>query len=169
MLQGLRESSSTENQRRINATLAHLEQCLGHTLGPPFLGRQDCLKPSAETPLSHNIFDCSGRRFLGHVSDVSFFNSVRQLIQSSREQDAPPDMESYERDVGDLDLTLRRVAFDLPDKSLADRLVDVYFGTIHIAYPFICRQQFLQDYQSFWERSADVHASHSIKPLLCQS
>lgn len=158
VLRKVRDESGPDNQRMVATTLAHLDFCLGTNAGRPRLGRQAG---------SEKIAD-STRRFLGHASDVSFFNSVRQLIRSNREhQDVFPHLESYERDGADPDLLGGERLLVLPDQHVSDKFVDVYFGTIHIAYPFVCRQQFLQDYRSFWEQSAYTHPDISFRPLLC--
>jgi hypothetical protein len=38
----------------------------------------------------------------------------------------------------------------LPARNSADRMLDVYWEQVHILYPFIHRQQFLQAYENLW-------------------
>ncbi|BFZ63151.1 hypothetical protein YB2330_004271 [Saitoella coloradoensis] len=40
--------------------------------------------------------------------------------------------------------------YELPTKEVADRYVEVYSSTIHIAYPFICKSTFFATYDSLW-------------------
>jgi hypothetical protein len=38
----------------------------------------------------------------------------------------------------------------LPSRNNADKMLDVYWGQIHVLYPFIHREQFIQAYESLW-------------------
>lgn len=171
VLRKLRDKSDPDNQDMLDTALAHLDFCLGKSDGPPRPCRQARRERTRERlGRSQELVERSSQRFLGQASDVSFFNAVRRVIRNNQEQqDVLPHLESYEREGADADLIGSEVALILPDHNVSDRLVDVYFSTIHIAYPFICRQQFLRDYRSFREQRPDVHAEISFKPLLCMS
>ena len=60
----------------------------------------------------------------------------------------------------------------LPNRKKADSLIDIYFSTIHVAYPFICRQQFMKEYEAFWKQrpktTVPLEAS-TFNTLLCTS
>lgn len=104
-------------------------------------------EPSIQTP--------PDQRYLGHASDVSFFNSIKRLIRASDETEKLDSYEIEESSVADI---ASHVAPDLPSREMSDRFIQVYFSSIHVAYPFICQQSFLQEYERFWasEQSADV-------------
>ena len=112
------------------------------------------------------------QRYLGEASDVRFFHSIRQIL---RDEDFPvgqaeSDMQSYDQGVINLE---RRdshdIYTDLPTRELADTYVDIYFFTIHIAYPFICKSTFMALYERFWKGHLEVAENSSWLPLMCES
>lgn len=104
-------------------------------------------------------------RYLGEASDIRFFHAMKQaLCQSSTsgeqaEATQPHHPDSYEQDEG-----LQKAAVDedqafLPPRATADNFVQIYFSTIHIAYPFIWQPEFMRKYESFWQLESldDLH------------
>jgi hypothetical protein len=83
-------------------------------------------------------------RYLGQVSDVSFFNSVKCLMSATTQSD---EMDSYEIEEDGIAEVNTHVAPDLPSREDADSFVNTCFSTIHVAYPFICQQAFLDQYR----------------------
>lgn len=59
-------------------------------------------------------------------------------------------------------------ALDLPDRDLADRLVDAYFSHTHQLYPVLHEGTFRAEYESMWERSSSYqhHSGLSWHALL---
>jgi len=71
-------------------------------------------------------------------------------------------------DQGDM---YRQVASDrghpvLPNKGIADMYLEIYFSTIHIAYPFVNKHQFSQNYNEFWELESTENMPASWLSLL---
>lgn len=93
------------------------------------------------------------QRYLGEVSDVHFFNVIKRILQT---KDAPGgggggssggadhDFDSYEQD-GDALLAGAAAGgrlVELPGPEQERKFTDVYFATIHLAYPFIPQSTF---------------------------
>lgn len=162
LLRRLKEKLNSDEQALIDAAFADTRN--DERLAPaPSGSLLNCsrllLQRSIRRP-SH-----SSRRYLGKVSDVSFFNSVRDLLL--RGQNGL--MDSYERETIDaLDVSEGQNDTELPGRASADTFVDIYFTTIHVAYPFIYRKQFLEDYCAFWERPPPSEPSPIFRALLCK-
>lgn len=130
-----------------------------------------CSLPACSTLLASHSVRCPSisSRYLGKVSDVSFFNLVKGLLSSASGRPEASQLESYEREVADqLDVSQGHGILELPDRETADGYVNVYFSTIHAAYPFLCRQQFMQDYHRFREGSLSAEQSPIFRSLLCK-
>jgi hypothetical protein len=112
------------------------------------------------------------RRYLGEASDVRFFHSIKKIL---RDEDlsggaAETDIQSYDQGV----LLLEKrdgldIYTDLPTRGMADTYVDIYFFTIHIAYPFICKPSFMALYERYWDGDLEVNENSSWLPLMCKS
>ncbi|KAH8882103.1 hypothetical protein GQ53DRAFT_701463, partial [Thozetella sp. PMI_491] len=88
------------------------------------------------------------QRYLGEVSDVRFFHLVKVLLRTEN----PPDgsgqgLDSYEQDS---QIPPAHVfdspAIELPSPEKEQQLIDVYFSTIHLAYPFVPQSVFMANY-----------------------
>lgn len=92
------------------------------------------------------------QRYLGEVSDVHFFNLIKQLLQT-REVSAVVDpsfgFDNYEQE-GEMPpgtMSFGALA-EPPGLDEASGFVQVYFSTVHLAYPFLLRSSF-QDLNRF--------------------
>jgi hypothetical protein len=109
---------------------------------------------SSESPqnIDHPII---AERFVGVASDLHFFNVIKRSFGGSppREgsEQSKDDFEQY--DVYALEEQLDATLAQVPERAVADQLVDTYFTTIHIAYPFLCKPLFLRKYEQFWTQS----------------
>ncbi|KAG5755618.1 hypothetical protein H9Q72_002917 [Fusarium xylarioides] len=94
---------------------------------------------SSQSPSSQNQ-----HRYLGEVSDVHFFNLVKGFLQTKDSSNPEQDFDSYEQD-GEVSTTNNEsnVHTLLPALAETKELVEVYFSTIHIAYPFIPQSPFM--------------------------
>lgn len=112
------------------------------------------------------------QRYLGEASDVRFFHAIKQML---RDEDFPggpaeSDMQSYDQGVINLERrNSNDIYTDLPTRELADTYVDIYFFTIHIAYPFICKSSFMALYERFWKGNLNISEHSSWLPLMCKS
>ena len=106
---------------------------------------------SSESPrdIEHPII---ANRFVGVASDLHFFNVIKRSFGGSPPVDGTEqDKEEFEQ----YDLYAREEQLDatlaqIPERAVADQLIDTYFTTIHIAYPFLCKPLFMQKYEQFW-------------------
>ncbi|RKL46987.1 hypothetical protein BFJ72_g2724 [Fusarium proliferatum] len=94
---------------------------------------------SSQSPSSQNQ-----HRYLGEVSDVHFFNLVKGFLQTKDSSNPEQGFDSYEQD-GEVSTTNNEsVAHTLLPAPVETReLVELYFSTIHIAYPFIPQSPFM--------------------------
>lgn len=98
-------------------------------------------------------------RYLGDVSDVKFFNLVNRVLATSPEQAEGEDgcMDSYEHDEdqdtgsGSDAVPTNGVTVNFPRPEVADAYMDIYFSTIHVAYPFIPKRSFVKSYSELRE------------------
>ncbi|KAF5611543.1 acu-15-like transcriptional activator [Fusarium sp. NRRL 25303] len=95
--------------------------------------------PSSQSPSSQNQ-----HRYLGEVSDVHFFNLVKGFLQTKDSSNPEQGFDSYEQD-GEVSTTNNESNGHtlLPAPVETRELVEVYFSTIHIAYPFIPQSPFM--------------------------
>ncbi|CAK7265235.1 hypothetical protein SEPCBS57363_001481 [Sporothrix epigloea] len=111
----------------------------------------------------------TAERYLGEVSDVRFFNLVDRALAGTGSRGTPagslPDepmldpastetdvaMTSYEQDDFSPESTAAHsdIPANFPDSATAQRFLDIYFSTIHVAYPFLPRALFMQTYRAY--------------------
>ncbi|KAF4449888.1 hypothetical protein F53441_6893 [Fusarium austroafricanum] len=85
-------------------------------------------------------------RYLGKVSDVCFFNLVKRALQAQPgSTDSDQRVDSYELvdDITSPNVTPGRV-IELPSPEVAKTFADVYFSTVHLAFPFIPQSLFMR-------------------------
>jgi hypothetical protein len=116
-------------------------------------------------PLVHS------RRYLGEVSDVRFFNLVRRVVLANGAPDGRGNegMDSYEQDDPIPQRLLSEVCLELPSPEVAEEYIEIYFTTIHIAYPFIPKSTFIRVYRKLRASSVYEDMDTSWVALLCES
>ena len=85
-------------------------------------------------------------RYLGEPSDVRFFNLVKQVLQTQLGSDNPDHgVASYEQE-GDIASTtvIPEKIVQLPSLDVAKAFANVYFTTVHLAFPFIQQTSYMQ-------------------------
>ena len=126
-------------------------------------------------PISGDLQDRQGervtnrQRYLGEASDVRFFNTIKQRLQVEDPLGSTQDdeIETYDQEelplhgANDWTKTL-----ELPSRELADSYVDIYFTTIHVAYPFICKPSFMVRYEKLWKGDLGTVKDASWSSLL---
>ncbi len=137
------------------------------------------LTPSSGTPLTatnpqpkSTDYTTKAQRYLGESSDVRFFHAIKIFFRSEDQtgSTAENDTQSYDQGVLYLETRDGRESLaDLPTKKMADTYIDIYFFTIHIAYPFVNKPSFIERYERFSKGDAEVAESVSWLPLLCKS
>jgi hypothetical protein len=90
------------------------------------------------------------QRYLGEVSDVRFFNLVKRVLQTKGgfSDEVDHEFDSYEQD-GDVSLSPLEThpGLNLPPREQMDQYINIYFSTIHLAYPFLPETLFRREYE----------------------
>lgn len=145
-------------QRRLPSDLVSLNTPCSATEGPAFPGRQ-------------SVDNANTQRYLGEASDVRFFHTVKSIFREGDQLDGTDQRDIQSYDQGVLHLEARdgpERQSDLPTRELADTYIEIYFFTIHIAYPFVSKPSFMARYEKFWEGDVETVQSSSWLPLLCK-
>lgn len=120
----------------------------------------------AESPLRRRPRSvANSQRYLGEPSDVRFFNLVKRVLQEESPSERDEGMDSYEQDDAD-DAAACEASVDLPSPEVAERYLEIYFTTIHVAYPFIPRSSFMKTYRNVRERGVTENIDFSWLALL---
>lgn len=113
------------------------------------------------------------RRYLGEASDVHFFHMIKRVLGDKPASDnAAENMQSYDQEEPTFDFENPNGhggRLHLPSREIADKYIDIYFCTIHIAYPFICKQSFMVRYENFWKGNFEKGKGSPWISLLCKS
>lgn len=109
-------------------------------------------------------------RYLGEASDVRFFNSMKTILgeEATQEELNQKDLESYEQGVSDSPFRKCLGYWGVPPRELADEYVEVFFSTVHIAYPFISRPYFKLKYNRLWYSNETDSIGASSLGLMCK-
>jgi len=108
-------------------------------------------------------------RYLGEASDVRFFHTIKKILREDVQSGGPIENETQSYDQEVLHLETHDGRQTLPTKDIADAYIEIYFFTIHIAYPFLSKPSFMARYESFWRGDMEVDEGPSWLPLLCKS
>jgi hypothetical protein len=130
--------------------------------------------PSNESFRSPAVSPSSSQRYLGEASDIRFFNAMKQTLFESSCRSEPQQVDSlcridsYEQDEVQRQATLDEDQVYVPSRATADNYVEIYFSTIHIAYPFVWRPVFMETYEKFWQSESLVKLRGPWLSLLCK-
>jgi hypothetical protein len=108
-------------------------------------------------------------RYLGEASDVHFFHMVKQVLGDKQLSDntTENDMQSYDQEELLFESPNGHGAhLHLPSREIADKYIEIYFCTIHSAYPFMYRPSFMIPYENFWKGDFEVGRRSPWLPLL---
>lgn len=97
-----------------------------------------------------NIEAMASPTYVGKASDIHFIHSIRQCISGRN----PPEKEDEATDYYSQNHAMRSLAvlthpLLIPSWVEAQKYMDVYLPTIHIAYPFLCKPVLLEQFQRF--------------------
>ena len=164
----LSKLSSSRQREAANAVLARMKAADRALSEAEFCAKPVKLSasdgPSPKAPL------LQADRFLGEVSDVRFFNLVKQVIQNQLGSAEPNQgVDSYEQ-VGDIasptSTPSRVVSFPSPEKTKT--FTDVYFSTVHLAFPFIPQIQFMRSVEEARNSDEGVPLDNTRLALICK-
>lgn len=80
--------------------------------------------------------------YLGKASDIRFFNTIREFMREEEETSSGFDKhpaETYDQSHTSWMSSAVARPLKLPTRTSALMYLDIYFSTIHIAYPFLCK------------------------------
>ena len=104
----------------------------------------------------------------GAASDVQFFNLVKQVFQEPNLPDhGDRSVDNYDQDDVNSQDANSGFPIQLPSIELVEEYLNLYFATIHIAYPFIPQQVFLRTYKALRNGSADETVDASWLSMFC--
>jgi hypothetical protein len=111
-------------------------------------------------------------RYLGKVSDVCFFNLVKRVLQAQPgSSDSDQRVDSYEQ-VDDIASPSVNVipcrVVELPSREAAKAFADVYFSTVHLAFPFIPQSLFMRSLDQALDSSDDCSLDNTRLALICK-
>jgi hypothetical protein len=112
------------------------------------------------------------QRYLGEASDVRFYHTIKKILQDGDISNGVPENDIQSYDQGTLHLERQDrydIEVDLPAKDKADEYIDIYFCTIHLAYPFVCKPSFMELYDRYWKGDLKVTENAAWLPLTCKS
>ncbi|KAF5707185.1 transcriptional activator acu-15 [Fusarium mundagurra] len=113
-------------------------------------------------------------RYLGKVSDVCFFNLVKRVLQAQPgSSDSDQRVDSYEQvdDIASPSVNVMpgRVV-ELPSREVAKAFADVYFSTVHLAFPFIPQSLFMRSLDQALDSSDDCSLDNTrLALILCRT
>ncbi|KAF5566437.1 transcriptional activator acu-15, partial [Fusarium phyllophilum] len=109
-------------------------------------------------------------RYLGKVSDVCFFNLVKRVLQAQPGSSGSDQrVDSYEQvdDIASPSVNVMpgRVV-ELPSREAAKVFADVYFSTVHLAFPFIPQSLFMRSLDQALDSSEDCSLDNTRLALI---
>lgn len=109
-------------------------------------------------------------RFLGEISDVRFFNLVKQVFLSQLgSDDRHESVDSYELD-GDIpspSVPISRLT-NLPSPEKLKTFTEVYFCTVHLAFPFIPQAPFIKSLEQAKDPINNSSLGNTTLALICK-
>lgn len=150
LIHRLRSNLDNANQIALNLSLQEIRRLVPQE----FQKAQHSLQtsdPGETDGSSRDIASASPRTYVGKASDLHFIHSIRQYVhgpEPSPGEDTT--IQNYSQcPLVDGLAALKHPMF-IPSRENADKYLEVYLSTIHIAYPFISKQHLLDAYQIFW-------------------
>lgn len=116
-----------------------LESMLDDCAQSPRMAEDDAEACAATSLLS--------QRYHGEVSDVRFFNMIKGLLDTKSPAISEQEYDSYEQE-GEA-IAGNKIAgqpVSLPSLDGSFKYIEVYFSTIHLAYPFLAESVFIERY-----------------------
>ncbi|KAF4830821.1 Activator of stress genes 1 [Colletotrichum tropicale] len=156
-----------EGRAEINQSLARIQATLFHDSSPGVT----TISPASITASSPALIQrIQSPRYVGEVSDIHFFNLVRQTAPSRGgdgvAQDDAGEVDNYDIDAPITMEYLQNPISDMPERSHAHRFLGIYFSTIHVAYPFVEEAPFMDKLKDLQDGNPAPDLTHSWLSLL---
>lgn len=169
LVQNIRSKLTRTEQNDFENFLASLRTAVDHggiqrqssnavTTGPVLPSRSQSLQSRIVPPGYH-----------GEASDVHFYNVVKRILHDRLSADHVGEaVVHYEQDELDSSKSLAELSLELPDREVVEDALDIYFSTIHIAYPFLMRSSLTHVYEHFKHRKTVEESSTSSFATFCE-
>lgn len=172
LMSSLRLNLNDSSRAAVDLTLSSIR----HQLPEDILGSVEpesnsvaAAVPGSSTRNGSSERSSKRRRYLGEASDVHFFHMVKRVLGDKPASDnVAENMQSYDQEEPTFESPDGHGRLHLPSREMADKYIDIYFCTIHIAYPFICKPSFMVRYENFWKDDFEVDKGSPWIPLLCK-
>jgi hypothetical protein len=163
---------SDSDRAVVESTLSSIRQLLPPKIGPILPAGTSNTSISLEeiTPISSGRRSAATQRYLGEASELRFYHSVKRVLRDDQisETTLGNNIDGYDQEENYMAGPKGgRIAPNPPPRPLADTYVGIYFSTIHIAYPFVCRPVFMANYEQYWRGDIESGKHLSWVPLLC--
>jgi hypothetical protein len=161
LIQRFREKLNGTDQTALNLTLASIHQQLPNDAA---------LQIGNQSPGQSSIRDSSGSStYVGKASNTHFFKTIQNCIQEQGTADIfSDDQENQYYD--QTDLPSRPTSFGLPlllpPREEGSRYLEIYFSTIHVAYPFLSQSAVLDHFKRICEGDFDLPRDRPFLALL---
>lgn len=138
------------------------------------LSRHDLYSPESDQEIDKSAESLQFPRFHGEASDIRFLHAMKSVICESStshefaQTNNASQAISYEQEEATQESAAGQSQAFLPSKETADRYIDIFFSTIHIAYPFIWRASFVDKYEKFWQFESAATFRGPWLSLLCK-
>jgi len=159
----------------VDLTLSYIRLGLPAEIIHPKAARSDSVAAGSLVSCSQMTSperSANNQRYLGEASDVRFYHAIKKILQDGDMSNGVPENDFQSYDQGTLHLE-RQDRYDievgLPAKDIADEYIDIYFCTIHLAYPFVCKPSFIELYGRYWNGDSKVAENTAWLPLMCKS
>lgn len=176
LVENVQSQLDEQERRAVGVTLSNLRQSVHAVTGVDIMSSSMSKGSTSDEPPSpvHGVAASSAQRYLGEASEIRFLNIMKQALggaSGSRSSLAPTTSESwdsYEQEEISRNTSHEQRPLLLPSRTKADEYLQIYFSTIHIAYPFVSQQIFMERYEEFWQTDTP-HAYHGPwRSLLCE-
>ncbi|CAI0645170.1 unnamed protein product [Colletotrichum noveboracense] len=159
-----------EARAEINQGLARIQAALFHDCSPGVT----TISPTSITASSPALIQrIQSPRYVGEVSDIHFFNLVRQTAAprggDGGSQDDTGEVDNYDIDAPTTMEYLQNPISDMPEREHVQKFLGIYFSTIHVAYPFVEENPFMDKVKNLQDGSPAPDLTHSWLSLLSTS
>ena len=170
LIQDLRGKLDGSNQTALDEGLSSIRQQRQRFVDVNSEGEQRLPQLCTVNTTHEDDRDIESFTYVGKVSDVHFIHTARRCMQghgtsaveNEREDDGMA-RQSYSRTFNGDNLAGWSHALLLPSRDEAVRFLDIYLSTIHLAYPFLCRQTTLDEFDHLW---TDRHKDPEYRPWI---
>ncbi|KAF0319970.1 C6 transcription factor [Colletotrichum asianum] len=166
-IRGLTLDLSPVGRAEINQSLARIQTILFQDHSPAVA----TVSPNSVTASSPALIQrIQSPRYVGEVSDIHFFNLVRQTAAPPRDArgatDDAAEVDNYDIDAPTTLEYLQNPISDMPERVLVQSFLGIYFSTIHVAYPFVEEGPFMDKLKELQDGNPTPDLTHSWLSLL---